>query len=69
MRISREWRIQNPKLRREAMLMLLEQVYIFFVYSLLFELVIITIIAISLFIILIIKINKTNNKNTPLLGG
>lgn len=42
--------------------MLLEQVYLFFIYILLFELAIVTVVAIALFVALIVTIRKLNNK-------
>jgi len=49
--------------------MLLEQVYIFFIAILFFELAIVTIVAIVLFVALIVTIRKKDNeKNTSLLG-
>lgn len=55
-------------LREEAMHMLLEQVYIFFIYILFFELAIVTVVTIALFVALIVAIRKlVNEKNTSLL--
>ncbi len=49
--------------------MLLEHVYLFFIYILLGELVIITVVTISLFVALFITMEKLNNeKNTSLSG-
>ena len=48
--------------------MLLEQVYIFMIYSLFIELVIVTVVAIALFVALVVTIRKLDNqKNTSLL--
>ena len=48
--------------------MLLEQVYIIFVYILLTELAIVTAVAIALFVVLVATIRKIDNKkNTSLL--
>ena len=55
-------------LREEAMHMLLEQVYLLFIYILFFELAIVTVVAIALFVALIVAIRKLDNeKNTSLL--
>ena len=49
--------------------MLLEQVYLLFIYILFFELAIVTVVAIALFIALIVIIRDLDNeKNTSLLG-
>ena len=42
--------------------MLLEQVYLFFIYILLFELAIVTVVAIALFVVLVVTIRKIDNK-------
>ncbi len=42
--------------------MLLEQVYLFFIYILFFELAIVTVVAIALFVALIVAIRKLDNK-------
>lgn len=42
--------------------MLFEQVYVFFIYILLFELAIVTVVAIALFVALFIAVRKLNNK-------
>ena len=48
--------------------MLLEQVYLFFLYILFFELAIVTVVVISLFVALDVTIRKLDNeKNTSLL--
>ncbi len=52
----------------EAMHMLLEQVYLLFIYILFFELAIVTVVAIALFVALIVTVRKLDNeKNTSLL--
>ena len=53
-------------LREEAMHMLLEQVYLFFIYILFFELAIVTVVAIALFVALIVAIRKLDNEKTHL---
>lgn len=42
--------------------MLFEQVYLIFIYILLFELAIVTVIAVALFVTLFVIIRKYNNK-------
>ena len=55
-------------LQKEVMRMLLEQVYIFMIYSLFIELVIVTVVAIALFVALVVTIRKLDSKkNTSLL--
>lgn len=54
--------------REEAMLMLLEQVYLLFIYILIFELAILTVVAIALLVTLIVTIRKLDNKNASLPG-
>ena len=46
--------------------MLLEQVYLLFIYILFFELVILTIVAVALLIAFIVIIRKLDKKNTSL---
>lgn len=53
-------------LREEAMLMLLEQVYLAFIYILFFELVIVTAVVISLSVALVVAIRKLHSKKTHL---
>ena len=54
---------------RRAMRMLLEQVYLAFIYILFIELAIVTVVAIALFVALIVTIRKfDDNKNTSLHG-
>lgn len=49
--------------------MLLEQVYLLYIYILFIELAMVTVVAIALFVALIVTINKLDNKkNTSLLG-
>lgn len=49
--------------------MLLEQVYLFFIYILFFILAIVTVIAVALFVALYVTIRKIDKqKNTSLLG-
>lgn len=49
--------------------MLLNQVYLFLVYILLFELVIVTVVAVALFVALTVTVrNLDKQKNTSLLG-
>jgi len=48
--------------------MLLEQVYLFFIYILIFELVVVTVVAVALFVALVVTIRKIDKqKNTSLL--
>ena len=55
-------------LREEAMRMLLEQVYLLFIYILFIELAMVTVVAIALFVALVVTIRKLDNeKNTSLL--
>lgn len=42
--------------------MLLEQVYIMFIYILAFELAIVTVVAIALFVTLVVTVRKLDNK-------
>lgn len=56
-------------LLKEAMRMLLEQVYLIFIYILLSKLAIVTVVTIALFVALIVTVRKLDNKkNTPLSG-
>lgn len=49
--------------------MLLEQVYLFFIYILIFELAMVTVVAIALFALFVDEVRKLDNKkNTSLLG-
>ncbi len=49
-------------LREEAMRMLLEQVYLLFIYILIGELAIVTVVAIALFVALVVTVRKLDNK-------
>lgn len=49
--------------------MLLEQVYLTFIYILLIELAIVTVVAIALFVTLIVTIRKLDNKKNTSLSG
>lgn len=48
--------------------MLLEQAYLFLIYILFVELVIVTVVAVALFVALIVTIRKLDKKNTSLPG-
>ena len=49
--------------------MLLEQVYLYFIYILFIELAIVTVVAVTLFVTLVVTIRKLDNeKNTSLSG-
>lgn len=49
--------------------MLLSQVYLLFIYILLFELAMVTVVAIALFVALVVTMRKLyNEKNTSLSG-
>ena len=55
--------------REEAMPMLLEQVYLLFIYILFSELAIVTAVAVALFVTLVVTMRKLDGKrNTPLPG-
>ena len=49
--------------------MLFDQVYLLFIYILFFELAILTVIAIALFVALVVTINKLDNKKNTSLSG
>ena len=50
-------------------LRMLEQVYLLFIYILFFELAIVIVVAIALFVALVVAVRKSDNiKNTSLLG-
>ena len=50
--------------------MLLEQVYLIFIYILFMELAIVTVVAVALFVALVVTVRKLDDKkNTSLLGG
>ena len=46
--------------------MLLEQVYLLFIYILIFELAIVTVVAIALFALLVVAVRKLDSKKTHL---
>ena len=48
------------------MLMLLEQVYLLYIYILFIELAMVTVVAIALFVALVVTINKFDSKKTHL---
>ena len=49
--------------------MLLEQVYLLFIYILISELAIVTVVAIALFVVFVVTVRKLDNeKNTSLSG-
>ena len=52
--------------RKEALRMLLEQVYLLFIYILFIELAIVTVVAVALFVTLIVAIRILDNKKTHL---
>ena len=53
---------------RRRCIMLLEQVYLLFIYILFIELAIVTVVAIALFVVLVVTMRKLDNeKNTSLL--
>ena len=49
--------------------MLLEQVYFHFIYILLLELAMVTVVAIALFVALIVTVRKLDNKKNTSLSG
>ena len=49
--------------------MLLEQVYLFYIYILLLELAIVTVVAIALFVALIVTVRKLDSKKNTSLSG
>ena len=49
--------------------MLLEQVYLTFIYILIFELAIVTVVAIALFVALVVTVRKLDNKKNTSLAG
>ena len=51
------------------MLMLLEQVYILFIYILFIELAIVTVVAVALYVALVVTIRKLDNKKNTSLSG
>ena len=54
---------------RRAMLMLLEQVYLLFIYILFVELAIVTVVTIALLVALIVTVRKLDNKKNTSLSG
>ena len=55
--------------RKEAMRMLLEQIYLFIIYILFIQFAIMTVVAIGLFVALVVTMRKLDNeKNTSLSG-
>lgn len=56
-------------LRKEAMRMLLEQVYLAFIYILFSELAMVTVVAIALFVALVVTIRKLDSKKNISLSG
>ena len=49
--------------------MLLEQVYLLYIYILIFELAIVTVVAIALFIALVVIMRKLDSKKNTSLSG
>ncbi|MBO5413331.1 MAG: hypothetical protein J6A29_03395 [Clostridia bacterium] len=49
--------------------MLLEQVYLLYIYILIFELAIVTVVAIALFVTLVVTMRKLNSKKNTSLSG
>ena len=49
--------------------MLLEQVCLFFIYILVFELAIVTVVTIALFVALVVAVRKLDNKKNTSLSG
>ncbi len=49
--------------------MLLEQVYLLYIFVLFFELAIVTVVAIALFVALLVTIRKIDNKKNTSLPG
>ena len=64
---SRVWRVVSRE--RRAMRMLVEQIYLFFIYILLFELAFITVLVIALFVALVMTSRKLNSKENTSLPG
>lgn len=61
------WCVHYPT-REEVARMLLEQVYLLFIYILFIELAIVTFVAIALFVALVVAVRKLDSKkNTSLL--
>lgn len=55
--------------RKEAMHMLLEQVYLLFIYILIGELAMVTVVAVALFVALAVTIRRLDNKKNTSLSG
>ena len=49
--------------------MLLEQVYLLYIYILIFELAIVTVVAIALFVTLVVTMRKLDSKKNTSLSG
>lgn len=49
--------------------MLLSQVYLLFIYILLFELAMVTVVAIALFVALVVAVRKIDSKKNTSLSG
>ena len=49
--------------------MLFEQVYLLFTYILIFELAMVTVVAIALFVALVVTVRKKNSKKNTSLSG
>lgn len=49
--------------------MLLEQVYLLFIYILFIELAIVTVVAVALFVTLVVTVRKLDNKKNTSLSG
>lgn len=49
--------------------MLLEQVYLLFIYILISELAIVTVVAVALFVTLVVTIRRLDNKKNTSLSG
>ena len=49
--------------------MVIEQVYLLFIYILFFELAIVTVVAIDLFVALVVTVRKLDNKKNTSLPG
>lgn len=49
--------------------MLLEQVYVVFIYILFIELAMVTVVAVALFVALVVTIRKLDNKKNTSLSG
>ena len=64
---SRVWRVVFHE--RRAMRILVEQIYIFFIYILLFELAFITVLVIALFVALVMTSRKLDSKENTSLPG